>query len=115
MSSKKILVVDDDPAVAQVIKSLLGIRGYTNIIEVHSGRAALDVSSWDLMILDHMMPGISGLDVLRQLEEPHGPVIVVTARDERKLHRELRHAGAASVVMKPFTSADIASEVQRFI
>lgn len=104
---QRILAVDDDPAVTSLLKRGLSYEGYTVDI-AGSGEAGLALARDhhpDLAILDIMMPGMSGLEVLRRLRaaDPQLPVIMLTAKDAPADQVQGLEAGADDYVVKPFT------------
>jgi DNA-binding response OmpR family regulator len=113
-SSARVLVVDDEPTVREVVVQYLQRDGYV-VRELDRGDAvAAELTSFqpDLIVLDVMLPGLSGLDVLRALGPRHTPVILLTARvDEadRVLGLEL---GADDYVLKPFSPRELAARVR---
>jgi two-component system OmpR family response regulator len=112
----RILVVDDEPRIVDVVRAYLEREGHE--VEVaHDGDAALDAARAappDLLVLDVMLPGQTGFDVLRALraEGPAGPaVILLTARDDvidRVAGLEL---GADDYVTKPFEPRELVARV----
>lgn len=100
---KRVLVVDDDPDILEGLRELLGAT--YDVLVAADGREALDVlerEHVDALVLDLMMPGVSGDDVLRELRRrPDAPpAVVLSARtDARALAAEL---GAAACLGKPF-------------
>jgi DNA-binding response OmpR family regulator len=114
----KILVVDDDPGVLDVIAFMLRREGF-DVDEERDGTAALDkarTDSFDIVILDIMLPGMSGTDVCRALRaESDVPILMLTARDaelDRVLGLEL---GADDYVTKPFSTAELLSRVRAIL
>ena len=114
----RILVVDDDPGVLDVVAFTLRREGF-EVDERCDGSAALDTArggSYDLVILDVMLPGISGTDVCRSLRaESDVPILMLTARDaeiDRVLGLEL---GADDYVTKPFSTAELLSRVRAIL
>jgi DNA-binding response OmpR family regulator len=110
----RILVVDDEPTVREVVVQYLRREGY-EVHELDRGDlVAATVTSFqpDLIVLDIMLPGISGLDVLRQVGPNKIPVIMLTARVEeadRVLGLEL---GADDYVTKPFSPRELVARVR---
>ena len=103
---KRIVVIDDDEFVRTVLKDMLKLEGWD--VEVASdGREGLEI--WrdrpgDLLITDIYMPGLSGLELLKQLRG-NGftkPVIVITAVPENGLDERARALGACCILYKPF-------------
>ncbi|MBI3988301.1 MAG: response regulator, partial [candidate division NC10 bacterium] len=86
----KVLVVDDEEGIARMIQVLLESKGFSTFV-ANSGKTALELlgsSPVDLVLLDIMMPGFDGYQVLRQIKEDeelrHLPVILLTAKDGLK-------------------------------
>ncbi|WP_326826114.1 response regulator transcription factor [Streptosporangium sp. NBC_01756] len=113
--AQSILVVDDDPTVAEVVTGYLERAGFS-VDRAADGRAALDAAGrrWpDLIVLDLMLPGMDGLQVCRELRARGPvPVIMLTARsdeDERILGLEV---GADDYVTKPFSPRELVLRVE---
>jgi two-component system response regulator RegX3 len=113
-----ILVVDDDPGVLDVVSFMLRKEGF-QVDELRDGRSALDATrshSYDIVILDVMLPELSGTDVCRALRaESDVPILMLTARDaelDRVLGLEL---GADDYVTKPFSTAELLSRVRAIL
>lgn len=104
---KRLLVVDDDQSVTKVLKRGLSYEGYA--VEVANngpeGLASVRDSGPDLVILDIMMPGMDGLEVLRRLRaaDPTLPVLMLTAKDAPADQVQGLDRGADDYVVKPFT------------
>jgi two-component system response regulator ResD len=115
-SNGTVLVVDDEPTIVEVVGRYMERAGY----ETHragDGPEALRLTELhrpDLVVLDLMLPGIDGLEVMRQLHERPGPriaVILLTARGEESDRLVgLRH-GADDYVVKPFSPAELVARV----
>jgi two-component system response regulator RegX3 len=113
-----VLVVDDDPGVLDVVAFMLRREGF-DVDEEKDGVAALEAARdrrYDIVILDVMLPGISGTEVCRELRaESDVPILMLTARDaevDRVLGLEL---GADDYVTKPFSSAELLSRVRAIL
>jgi two-component system response regulator RegX3 len=113
-----ILLVDDDPGVLDVVAFMLRREGF-DVDEERDGTAALDkarTDAFDIVILDIMLPGMSGTDVCRALRaESDVPILMLTARDaeiDRVLGLEL---GADDYVTKPFSTAELLSRVRAIL
>ena len=102
---EKILIVEDDTGIADFEKSELIHEGY-NVVYADDGRKALEVfeaEKPDLVLLDIMIPSLSGLEVLRRIrKESQVPVILVTARGETYDKVTGLNAGADDYIAKPF-------------
>ena len=115
VSAARVLVVEDDPTVREVVERYLEREGII-VDAVGDGLLALEhaESCWpDLVVLDLMLPGIDGLEVCRRLRE-HAPVpvIMLTARgdeDDRVMGLEL---GADDYIAKPFSPRELTLRVQ---
>jgi two-component system, OmpR family, response regulator RegX3 len=114
--SGRILLVDDDPGILDVVSYALREAGYE--VELRTdGPSALEAArgrDYDLIVLDLMLPGMSGTDVCRKLREEghHLPIVMLTAKDaelDRVLGLEL---GADDYISKPFSSAELVSRVR---
>jgi DNA-binding response OmpR family regulator len=104
---QRILVIDDDPAVTSLLKRGLSYEGY-QVDTAPTGMAGLAVARErppDLVILDIMMPGIDGLEVLRRLRAADArlPVLLLTAKDAPADQVHGLESGADDYVLKPFT------------
>ncbi len=113
-----VLVVDDDPGVLDVVAFTLRREGF-DVDEGRDGRTALDAArsrDYDIVILDVMLPELSGTEVCRALRaESDVPIVMLTARDaerDRVLGLEL---GADDYVTKPFSSAELLSRVRAIL
>jgi len=100
--AKRVLIVDDEPAILKVVGRVMDLGGYESA-GVLNGAAALSAMAtehWDLVITDRAMPGMSGDDLALALKQraPEMPVIMLTGFPEAVGRRELFEA----VVAKPF-------------
>ncbi len=115
--SARILVVDDEEIVIRSVKRILD--GDEFVIEsVNDGRAALqkvEDSGYDIMILDIMMPNLSGLEVLRRVKEAHPEidVIMITGLSQIDTAVEAMKLGAFEYISKPFEPDELKLVVQR--
>jgi two-component system alkaline phosphatase synthesis response regulator PhoP len=112
-----VLVVDDDPAIRLLLVTFLRRRGL-RVMEARNGQEALArmrAGDAGLVLMDLMMPEISGWDVLRErAADPllqRIPVIVVTAKNEGDVAADVRDKGVYSVIGKPFDLDALASAV----
>jgi DNA-binding response OmpR family regulator len=106
MSLGRVLIVDDEPQVGAMLRDALVGFGYIVKTAV-SGREALGlmpVFQPDVVLLDVMMPGMSGVEVLEQLhrEHPRVPVVMVTANRDERAARRMLIRGAFDYLPKPF-------------
>ncbi|HEY5493530.1 MAG TPA: response regulator [Candidatus Anoxymicrobiaceae bacterium] len=108
MAKRKILVVDDDPTMVKLINVNLKLNNYS-VVEATSGEQALEVveaEGLDLVVLDIMMPGVDGWEVLKRIrsnpETQEMPVILVTAKTQDSDVIRGWELGADEYVIKPF-------------
>jgi DNA-binding response OmpR family regulator len=111
-----VLVVDDEPTILEVVGRYMERAGYETH-RAHDGPEALRQAERhrpDLVVLDVMLPGIDGIEVMRQLHERPGPplaVILLTARGEESDRLVGLRRGADDYVVKPFSPAELVARV----
>ncbi len=106
MSTGKVLVVDDELEVRQILQEFLAHRGY-DVYAAESGPEALnalDTFKPDVVLLDVLMPGMDGVETLKRMValQPTLPVIMVTANADVGITSKLLGLGAADYIPKPF-------------
>jgi DNA-binding response OmpR family regulator len=111
-----ILVVDDEPAIVTVVRERLEREGFA-VQAVASGEEALahlETDPADLVVLDVMLPGIDGFEVLRRLRSAGDtvPVIILTARDEDVDKIVGLEMGADDYLVKPFNPRELSARVR---
>jgi DNA-binding response OmpR family regulator len=110
----RVLVVDDEPTVREVVAGYLRRDGHT-VSEAADGPAALallESEPPDLVVLDMMLPGVNGLDILRRIRQMGDmPVIMLTARAEESDRVAGLELGADDYVVKPFSPRELAARV----
>jgi DNA-binding response OmpR family regulator len=111
----RILVVEDDVRLARQIASVLTEAGHDSIV-VHNGERALDKvteAPFDLIVLDIILPGMDGFDVLRHLKSQHmaSRVLMLTARSEVKDRVTGLQLGADDYLPKPFAMRELVARV----
>ena len=116
-----ILVVDDEEPVRLLLRDTLELDAY-DVVEAADGPQALasfDENRPDGVILDIMMPGLSGIDVLREIRNREGgaeiPVILLTAAGDDKTTWDGWSAGASCYLTKPFDPDNLLSWVERML
>ena len=112
-----VLVVDDDEGVRTVLRRALEEYKY-RVLTASSGQEALDIlarTDVEVMLLDIRMPGLSGLDVLRQAQANHPAtgVVIVTAAAETQTAVEAMKAGAYDYVTKPINPDEVPEQVRK--
>jgi len=113
--SQKILVVDDEPQIARVLKTTLTTRGYSVRTASDGDDALLVMKSWtpDLVITDLRMPNMDGVALCRHVRAKSGtPIIVLSVRNEERSKVEALDAGADDYVTKPFSVDELLARVR---
>lgn len=107
----RILIVDDFSTMRRIVKNLLGDLGFTNTAEAEDGNsalAALRSAPFEFVVTDWNMPGMTGIDLLRNIRADdklkHLPVLMVTAEAKREQIIEAAQAGVNGYIIKPFTA-----------
>ena len=111
-----ILVIEDEPGIVDFLERGLGAHGF-DVISALDGDQGIERAlsdDIDLVVLDMMLPGRSGLEVLERLREakPATPVIVLTALGELEHRIEGLDAGAADYLSKPFSLSELAARIR---
>lgn len=117
MTAKRILAVDDEPDVLAMVRLALQCEGY-EVTTAGNGEDALEEAASqtpDLIILDIMMPGLSGFDVLDRLRGDAAtqltPVVMLTADGQREHIRRALDEGVAQYIVKPFSVNELLTAV----
>lgn len=118
---KHVLVIEDEPNIIEAISFILSRDGWT--VDTHSnGHDAVDVvraKSPDLVILDVMLPGKSGYDILSELREDGAtrdlPVLMLTARGQTKDRELAERIGASRFMTKPFSNAEVLEALRELV
>lgn len=116
--SPKILVVEDEPAIADAVGYALAEAGYEvdTVGDGDNAIAAARGTRYDLMILDLLLPGTQGLDVCRTLRsESDLPIVMLTAREAEADRVVGLDGGADDYVTKPFSIAELVSRVRALL
>jgi two-component system OmpR family response regulator len=118
-STRRILVVDDEPSIVDAVATALRYEGF-EVDEAASGRAALSVVQRhepDLIVLDWMLPDLDGIEVGRRLREQgfRCAVLFLTAKDATENKVEALRAGGDDYVTKPFSLAELVARVQAIL
>ena len=103
----KILVVDDDKSVRSFLELFLKTKGYSNVLTADSGEEALKIVEKDdvkLILLDVMLPGINGIEVLRRVKNINKDinVIMITGYPDESKAKEAVKEGVYDYIIKPF-------------
>jgi DNA-binding response OmpR family regulator len=114
-SSKRILLVDDEPQIVKVLKAYLEQSGF-QVVTADDGKAALALfqrDKPDFIILDLNLPGVDGLDVCRTIRrESNVPILMLTARVEEADKLVGLELGADDYVVKPFSPREVVARVR---
>jgi DNA-binding response OmpR family regulator len=119
MTKARILIVEDEPNIVESLSFILGKAGF-EVDTVADGAEALDRlrrQSFSALVLDIMLPGMNGLDVLKTIRADHAlailPVMVLTAKGQASDRRAAEAIGADAFVTKPFSNAEVVEHVTR--
>ena len=113
-----ILIVEDDPSIRKLVKVNLMKRGYTvtEAEDSHKAIALFQEVTVDLVLLDLILPGLSGVDVCKWIRSRSDiPIIILSARLEEELKVAALDAGADDYVTKPFGQEELLARVRAFL
>lgn len=113
----KILIIEDDAAISNLIKSALTREGYS--CETASdgliGKQMFDSGSWDLVLLDLMLPGTSGFELIEYIKPSKTPVIVISAMNQTGDKIRGLKMGADDYIGKPFQIGELLARVEALL
>ncbi|GAA0136136.1 response regulator transcription factor [Paenibacillus sp. YSY-4.3] len=115
MSKRKVLIVEDDQAIAELERDYLEVHGYEVTLRADGNEALKEAleQEYDLIILDVMLPGMDGFDLLRRIRETKFiPVLMVSARKEDIDKIRGLGLGADDYVTKPFSPSELVARVR---
>jgi len=115
---KRVLLVEDEPNIIEAITFLLSREGWQ--VETHvDGATAVEMVKAvqpDLLMLDHMLPGKSGLDILTELRSEDQfatlPILMLTARGQMRDRAQAEAAGVSRFMTKPFSNTEVLAAVR---
>src|SRR5262245_13820782 len=114
LRSSTVMMVDDDPIMLEVVQTYLEEAGYTSFVTTSEPAQAMDLFTQrrpDILLLDLMMPGVSGFDILGQIrahaELRYTPVIILTAESEPKAKLRALELGATDLLTKPVDPSEL--------
>lgn len=118
---KKVLLIEDEPNIIEAVSFILARDGWE--VKTHSnGHDAMEVvrlRAPDLIILDAMLPGKSGFDILTEIRGDAAlgatPVLMLTARGQSKDREMAERAGVSQYMTKPFSNADVLAAVRALV
>ncbi|EIE50507.1 response regulator transcription factor [Salipiger aestuarii] len=119
--TKRVMLIEDEPNIIEAIGFILSREGLT--VDTHSdGTTANDklrANRPDVLILDVMLPGKSGYDILRELRDDAAtadlPVLMLTARGQSRDRETAERAGVSAFMTKPFSNAEMLDQVRRLL
>ena len=117
--SKKILIIDDDPDIVEVLKTRLQAHGYAVAVAVDGkeGLLRLKVENPDLIILDVMMPNMDGFSFVQEIKKEEGflrtPIIVLTGKE--LMGNVFKGEGITEYILKPFDAQQLLRVIKRHI
>lgn len=120
MTKEKILVVDDEESLRDILQFSLSDEGY-EVVTAPNGEEAMeriDENNIDLVILDIKMPGIDGIEVLRRIKKGVNSdigVIMMTAYGSPQTATEVRELGAYDYILKPFDRSSMKAKVREYL
>jgi DNA-binding response OmpR family regulator/phenylpyruvate tautomerase PptA (4-oxalocrotonate tautomerase family) len=120
-AGKRILVIDDEPGMVDMVKDWLESKGYEVITALDGSDGLTKAQEKDpaVIILDIKMPGMDGFEVLSRLRSnsktQDKPVIMLTRKREIESMEKATHYGATDYIMKPFSVENLLSMVRRYI
>ena len=118
---KKVLIVDDDPKILTIEKTILSQGGYSveTALDGVSALEKLKAGQFDAIILDVLMPYMDGYAVAKEVKKlesyKNTPIIMVTAAQERDALRQGFNAGAVVFMSKPFTAARLLTVINAVV
>ena len=118
-SNKRVLIVEDDLHIAELLRMHLRDEGYVveHAADGHAGLRELERSHWDALVLDLMLPGIDGLEICRRARAMarYTPIIIISARSS-EVHRILGlELGADDYLAKPFSVLELVARVKALL
>lgn len=118
-TSKRVLIVEDDAHIAELLRLHLHDEGYavTHAADGHAGMRELERGTWDALVLDLMLPGIDGLEICRRARAMtrYTPIIITSARSS-EVHRILGlELGADDYLAKPFSVLELVARVRALL
>jgi CheY-like chemotaxis protein len=122
MVVKRLLIVDDEERIREVVRACLVKLAHWEAMTAASGREAIQIAiahQPDAILLDVSMPGMDGIETLQQLQNnPQTqaiPVIFLTAKVQPTEQAEYQKLGVAGLIVKPFDPVQISKEISRLL
>ncbi|MCB1379404.1 MAG: response regulator [Alphaproteobacteria bacterium] len=118
MELKRILHADDDPDIREIVQMSLDFFGDFELLQFPDGASAFEAFAQfkpQLLLLDYMMPGMTGPELWQKISQESGyeriPAIFLTAKAESSVSEVLMLKGAAAVILKPFSPDTLAEQI----
>ena len=122
VKAAKILIVEDDPLNANLLREILEEDGYFNIFMTQDPFQVLTLhekNKFDIILLDIQLPGMSGIQVLENLQRASKgdflPVIMLTAHNDRNIRRKVLEAGARDFISKPYENWEVLLRIRNIL
>src|SRR5687767_1898738 len=123
VAQARILIVDDEEDNVQVLRRILEAEGYSNVLSTNHPEEVEELTRKidpDLILLDIVMPRMSGQDVLRKIQEIdagalYRPVLVLTSDHSRQAQREAWAGGAKDFLHKPLSPSEVRQRVRNLL
>jgi twitching motility two-component system response regulator PilG len=117
----KILIVDDDITITELMKALVKMEGHEPTT-VNDSLQAMEIANSvhpDLITLDLMMPGLTGFELCKLLHDDpkfaSTPIVIVSAKDDEESKEQARQAGATDYLTKPFGLDEFLNKIKPFV
>lgn len=113
--NKKILIIEDDNDINKLLSDIIKQSGHTSQ-SAYSGTEAMlyiEQQKWDLILLDLMLPGLSGEEILENIVNISStPVIIISAKDEQQVKIDALRSGADDFITKPFDVDEVSARIE---
>jgi len=115
----KVLLVDDDPAILEILADMMAIFGHDYVTAMNGAEAIekLKHDFFDLVLTDMMMPNMDGMELLKHINAkyPNIKVMVVTGYDRAFTYTDVIRAGASDFISKPFNTDELEAKINRIV
>ncbi|HEY5314004.1 MAG TPA: HD domain-containing phosphohydrolase [Pirellulales bacterium] len=122
VKKSKILIVDDEPINVKIVRKYLSLEGYQNLVSTNEPREAVQMvidEEPDAVLLDIMMPRVSGLDILATLRADarwlHLPIVILTAASDLDTKRKALELGASDFLGKPLDQTELMPRIRNVL
>ena len=120
MKQVKILIADDEQEVREVLKKLLLKKIHCTIELADDGAQVIErikQAAFDLLLLDVKMPGLSGIDVIKEVRRvsPRTKIVVISGYDSKEVSDRALEEGAADYILKSYVSEEIESKIKKIL